>query len=153
VAVGNDSVQADLVKVGCLELQHLVDAGTVDGISGFPDLLGRIVGAAESGANDLLAVLVEQVKGGKVSTRGDLDQLRESVADLRLRQSAQEGEVEEGVDGGVVSSESVLVVAVVDGNLDRNRGINQTDNSGGNSDEVGISAVSSACEASLREMY
>ena len=39
VAIGNDTVQADLVKIGCLELQHLVNTSTVDGVSGLADLL------------------------------------------------------------------------------------------------------------------
>lgn len=39
VAVGNDTVETDLVEVGRLELQHLVDTSTVDLIRCLENLL------------------------------------------------------------------------------------------------------------------
>ena len=39
VAVGDDSVKANLVKIGRLKLQHLVDTGAVYFIRGLQNLL------------------------------------------------------------------------------------------------------------------
>ena len=39
MAVGNNTVETDLVEVGRLELQHLVDTSTVDLIRCLEDLL------------------------------------------------------------------------------------------------------------------
>lgn len=76
-----------------------------------------------------------------MSTSGDLDQLCESVSDLRLGERTKEAEVEESVHGGMVSTETVLVVSVVHSDLDGYRSINQTNDRGGNTDKVGVSAV------------
>ena len=43
--------------------------------------------------------------------------------------------------GSVVSTQSVLIVAVVDGNLNTNTGIDEANDSGGNTDVVGAPAV------------
>lgn len=118
MTVGNDSVKTNLVKVGCLKLQHLVDTSPVDLVGRILDLLLGTVGVAESGADELLGVLVEKVECGQVSTARNLDQLCETVPDLRSRECAEETEVEEGVLGSVVGTQAILVVAVVDGDLD-----------------------------------
>ena len=152
VAVGNDTIEADLVEVRSLELQHLVDTGTVDGVGGLFDLLGSALSTTEAGLDELLAVLVEKVKGWLVSTSGDLDQLCKSIADLGNWQSAQETEVEEGVNRCVVSTETVLVVAVVDGDLDGHRGVNETNNGGRDTDEVGVPSVRSTSETIERSV-
>lgn len=146
VTVGNDSVKTNLVEVGGLELQHLVDTAAVDLVSSLANLLGGTLTATETGLNELLTVLVEQVKGGEVGTGGDLDQLCETVADLGIGKRAEEGEVEEGVHGSVVGTQTVLVVGVVDTNLDRDGSVDKTNNGGGNTDEVGVSAVRSTSE-------
>ena len=39
MAVGDDSVQADFVQVWCLELQHLVDALSIDLVRCIADFL------------------------------------------------------------------------------------------------------------------
>ena len=49
--------------------------------------------------------------------------------------------------GGVVCTETVLVVAIVDGNLDGDTSVDEANDGGGNSDEVGVSAVRSASKA------
>ena len=49
--------------------------------------------------------------------------------------------------GSVVGSQAVLVVAVVDGDLDADRGIDQTDDGGGDADEVCVPSVRSAGES------
>jgi len=51
------------------------------------------------------------------------------------------------VHWGVVRSETVLVVAVVDGDLDADTSINQANDSGGNTDEVGIPSVGGASKS------
>lgn len=43
MAICNNSVQADFVQVGSLELQHLVDAGPVDLVCGVLDFSRGIV--------------------------------------------------------------------------------------------------------------
>lgn len=119
VTISNDTVEADFVQVWSFQLQHLVDASSVDLVTGLGDLLGSIIRAAEASLDDLFGVLVKQVKGWQVCTRGDLDQLREAIADLCLWQSAEEGEVKEGVDRCVVCAKAVFVVAVVHSHFDR----------------------------------
>jgi len=54
------------------------------------------------------------------------------------------------VHGGVVGSETVLVVAVVDGDLDRDGGVNQTDDGGRDTDEVGVAAVGGTGESKAK---
>jgi len=147
VTVGNDSVKTNFVKVGGLKLQHLVDTAAVDLVGSVANLLGSTLTATESGFNELLTVLVEQVEGVEVGTGRDLDQLCETVADLGIGKRAEEGEVKEGVHGSMVGTKTVLVVVVVDTDLDRDGGVNETNNGGGNTDEVGVSAVSSTSES------
>lgn len=146
MAVSDDTVKTDFVKVGCLKLQHFVDAVTVDLVTCISDFLRSAVLATETGSNDLLGVLLEKLESFKVSTCGDLDQLCESVSDLGFRQSLEEGEVEEGLHGSVVGTQTVLVLAVVDGDLDGDGGIDETDDGGRDTDEVGVAAVGGTSE-------
>ena len=48
-------------RLGCLELQHLVDTSPVDLVGCFLDLLLSTIGVTESGLDELLGVLVEKV--------------------------------------------------------------------------------------------
>lgn len=146
MTVGNDSVKTNLVKVGGLKLQHLVDTVTVDLVGSIADLLGSTITATEASRDELLTVLVEQVEGVKVGTGGDLDQLCEAVADLSIGESAEESEVKEGVHGSVVGTQTVLVVAVVDGDLDGDGSVNETNDGGRNTNVVGVSAVGGTSE-------
>lgn len=84
VAVGNYSVKANLVEIGCLELQHFVNTSSVDLVGGLSDLIRRTISTAKCGSDQLLAVLVEEIVRGQVSTRRNLDQLSKSVTDLGL---------------------------------------------------------------------
>lgn len=149
MAVCNDTVETDLVKVRGLEVQHLVDTSPVDLVGSILDLLLGTIGVTESGVDELLGVLVEKVECGKVSTAGDLDQLCETVSDLRSRKCAEETEVKEGVDGSVVCTEAVLVVGVIDADLDRDGSVDQANDGGRNTDEVGVAAVGSTCESGI----
>lgn len=74
----------------------------------------------------------------------DLDNFREAVSDLALRESAQEVEVEESVYGGVVGTESVLKLAVVDADLDGDGGVDESNEGGADTNPVGVSAIRSA---------
>lgn len=113
-----------------------MDAAAVDGVGGLFELEAAAIGASEAVRYQLLAVLVEELEGGEVCAGGDLDEFGEAVADLGYGQGSQEGEVEEGVDWGVVGAESVLVLAVVDGDFDGDRGVYEANDRGGDADEV-----------------
>lgn len=147
VPVGDNSVEHELVQVGRLEPQHLVDARAANLVSSLPYILGGSLEAPKGGADEVLAVLVEQVKGVAVSARRNLDELREAIADLGNGEGAEESKVKEGVRRSVVSAEAVLVLAVVDGHLDGDGGINQTYNGGGNTDVVCVAPVGGTREA------
>lgn len=150
MAICNDPIQSDLMQVRRLQLQHLVDPLPVNLIRRLDQLLRASIRAAETLLDQLLAVLVQQVKSVEMGTSRDLDQLREAVADLGRGQGAQEREVEEGVDRGVVGAQTVLVVAVVDSDLDGDGCVDQADDRGGDSDEVCVAAVRSTCESVRR---
>jgi hypothetical protein len=147
VTVGNDTVETDLVKVRGLELEHLVDTSPVDLVGSLLDLLLGTIGVAESGVDELLSIFVEKIKCGQVSTAGDLDQLCETVPDLRSGKSAEETKVKEGVDRSVVCTETVLVVGIVDTDLDGDGSVDQANDGGGDTDEVGVAAVGSTCKS------
>lgn len=149
MTVGNDTVQHDLVEVGRLQLEHLVDASPADPVRGLLQLRTSIVGPAEAGTDEILAVPVKQIKGLPVGARRYLDQLCETVTDLSLRQGAEECEVEEGVDGSVVSPQTVLVPSIVDCNLDGDGRVDETDDRGGDADVVGITTIRGTGEAEL----
>lgn len=146
MAVGDDAVEHDLVEVGGFEFEHLVDAGAADLVGGLLQVVRGAVCAAEAGGDEVLAVGVEEVEGGLVGAGGDLDELGEAIADLGDWEGAKEGEVKECVDGGMVGSETVLVVAIVDGNLDGDGGVDEADDGGGDADEVGVAAVGRTCK-------
>lgn len=46
----------------------------------------------------------------------------------------------------VIGSETVLVIAVVDGDLDGDTGVDEADDGGWDPDEVGVASIGSACE-------
>jgi hypothetical protein len=104
MTICNDPIQSDLMQVWRLQLQHLMDPLPVDLIRSFDQLLRTPIRSAKTLLNQLLAVLVQQVKGVEMRTSRDLDQLRETVADLSRGQGPQEREVEESVDRGVVGA-------------------------------------------------
>lgn len=146
MAVGDDAVQTNLVEVGCLKLQHLEDTGTVYLIRCLANL-GVDVVTTEARGDQLLTVLVEKLESWPVTACGDLDQLCEAVSDLCFWECLQEREVEECVHWGVVSSKSVLVVAVVDGNLDTDAGVDQANDGGRDTDVVGGPSVGRASKS------
>lgn len=124
VTVCDDTIEHDLVQVWSLKLQHLVDRFAIDLIRGLYQLSRGAVCPSKSLPNELLAVFVQEIEGIKVGAGGDLDQLGETVSYLRDRQGTEEGEIEEGVDGSVIGTQAILVIAIVDRDLDRHRSIN-----------------------------
>jgi hypothetical protein len=135
VTVCDDTVKANLVEVGGLKLQHLKDTGAVYFIRCLSYLRVDIV-TTEARGDQLLAVLVEKLESWPVAASGDLDQLCKAVSDLCFRECLEEREVEECVHGCVVSSKSVLVVAVVDGDLDTDASVDQANDCCWNADVV-----------------
>lgn len=81
-----------------------------------------------------------------MSARRDLDQLGKSISDLRHWQRSKECKVEECLHWGMVSTQSVLVIAIVDGNFNRHRCVDQANNSRWDSDEVRVASVRSTCK-------
>lgn len=124
MAVSNDSVETNLMEIWCLDLQHLVDAHPVNLVGRVSYLLRGAIGATEPGLDDLLAIFVEQVECLEMSTCRDLDEFCEAVSNLSFWQRPQERKVEEGLDWGMVCTQSVLVVAVIDSDFDRDRCVN-----------------------------
>lgn len=51
----------------------------------------------------------------------------------------------------VIGAQAILVISIIDTDLDRNRCINQTDNSGGNTNEVTVSSIGGTCKSVLRQ--
>lgn len=66
-----------------------MDARTIDLVRSPLNLCGGSVCSAETGPDELLAVLAQQIKCGQMCTCRYLDQLGESVSDLGLRQGVE----------------------------------------------------------------
>lgn len=147
MSVSNHPIKANLVKVRGLELQHFVDASPVDLVRCSPNLCGRAIGTTEPSLNKLFAILIQQIKCVEVCTCRDLDQFSEPVSYLSFRKCPQKAKVEERVHRGMVGTESVLVVAIVDSNLDRNGRIDETNDCRGNADIIGVSAIGGTRES------
>lgn len=153
MSVCDDSVETNLMQIRRFQLQHLIDTRTVDFVGGLLDFSGLVIDAAKGSLDQFLAVLVEQIKSSKMSATRDLDQLSESVPNLGLRKGLQETEVEEGVHGRMVGTQSVLIVAIVDSNLDTDAGIDQTNHSRGNTDEVRVPSICSTCKTRITSQH
>lgn len=119
MAVCNDSVQSYFMEIRSLQSQHLIDALIVDLVRCITDLLRCTICTAKACLDDLLTIFVEELKGGQVGASGDLDQLSKPIPDLCFWESAKESKVEEGVNGCMVRSKTVFIVAIIDGNFDR----------------------------------
>ena len=145
VAVGNNTVETDLVKVRRLEVEHALDSVTADGVGSLLELLGiRARGvAAVSGVDEVLAVLDEHAPGVLVSAVEDLDDLGSTVTGLADGEGLEEIKVKESMHGSVVGTETVLELLVVDADLDRDRSVDQSNEGGTNTDVVGAATVRS----------
>jgi len=92
-------------------------------------------------------MFIKQVQRLLVRAGRDLDEFRESVADLSSRECSQERKVQEGMHGGMVGSQAVLVLAIIDGHFDGHGRINESNDSSRDTDVVCVSAIRGACEA------
>jgi len=52
----------------------------------------------------------------------------------------------------MVCAQAVLVVAIVDSHLDGDRGIDESDDRGGDTDEVGVSAICRTCKSTDEQL-
>lgn len=118
VTISNDAIKPNFVQVRRFELQHLVDASTVDDIRSLSYFFRSTIGASEASLDELLTIFVEQVKSREMSARGDLDELGKTVPDLRFWQGTQKAKVQEGVHRSMIGAQPILVVAIVDRHLD-----------------------------------
>ena len=98
MAVGNDSVEHDLVEVRCFESQHLKDGIIANLIRNLLEFRIAIWRAAKSCGNEIFTVSIQKIKCWQVSTRTDLDDLCKAIADLSDGQSTKKSEVKECVD-------------------------------------------------------
>lgn len=83
----------------------------------------------------------------KMRAGGDLDQLSETISDLSDRERAKEREVQEGLCWSVVRTETVLVLRVIDCCLDADRGVNQPNECGWDTNERRVPAINGAGES------
>lgn len=90
------------MKIGRFQLQHFVNAFEIDLVGGLDQLCGRAICTTELQVDELLAVFVEQFKCIQVRADGDLHQLSKAISDLCDGQRAQEGEIQKGMDWGMV---------------------------------------------------
>ena len=118
MTIGNDTVKSNLVQIRRLKFQHLVNAIAIDRVCSLSYLLRGTIGTAEASGNQLFAILVEQVESILVGANRYFDELCEAISDLCRGQGAQETEVKECPYGRMVSTESVLVIAVIDRDFD-----------------------------------
>lgn len=124
-----------------------MDTSTADLISNLLNLRSSIIRSSKASVDQLLAVLLKKIISILVGTSRDLDQLCKAVADLCYRKTAEESEVKECVRWGMIGTKAVLVAAVVDGDFDGDRGIDEADDCGGDADVVGVATIGSTSEA------
>ena len=141
----DDTVQVDLVQVRRLQLEHGRDRRVRQPVTDRPQLRCAVE-VSEASTQQVGAVLVEEVEDLRIAHDRDLDQLGHAVADLILGKCCEEGEVEEHPLGSMVSAEPILVLAVVDGHLDRHAGVDQPDQRRGDPDVGRVAPVTGAGE-------
>ena len=119
VAICDDSIKSNLMEVWGFKLQHLMYALLVNLIRRGTNFLWCAICAAKSRVDELFTVFVKEVEGIEVRACRDLDQLGKAISDLGGGEGAEEGEIQEGVYRCMVSTKAVLIVAIIDGDLDR----------------------------------
>ena len=147
MSISNHAIQPNLVEIGCLELQHLEDSVLIDLIRSFMDFLCGAICAAEASGDKLLAVFVQEVKGGFVRAHRNFDQLCKSISNLRRGQGTEETKIEECVNGGMVGSQAILIIPVIDSDFDRHRRVNEADNGRRYANVIRVSTISCTCES------
>src|ERR1700730_7660165 len=104
MSISDDPIQSNLMQIRRLQLQHLMDAFPINLIRSLDQLPRTAIRSPKTLLNQLLTVLIQQVESIEMRTSRNLYQLCETVTDLGCRKSPQEGEVEEGVNRGVVGA-------------------------------------------------
>lgn len=66
MAVSDNSIQSNLVQIGCLKFQHLVDAFSVDLVRCSADFVRSAIKTPKGSVDDLLAILVQEIKCGEM---------------------------------------------------------------------------------------
>ena len=118
MAVCNNTIQSNLMKVWSLKFEHLMNSSSDNDIRCSTHLLWCAICSAKTSADKLLAVAFKELKGGQVSTRRNLDQFCKAVSYLSLWQGAQKREVQECFHWCMICSQPIFVVAVVDSHFD-----------------------------------
>lgn len=140
------------MEIGGLQFEHFMNTLFVNFVRCITNFLRCAIRAAEASLNERLAIFVQQVEGVQMRAHRDLDQLGKTVPDLGRWQRAQEGEVKKSVHRCMVSTQPILIVAIIYSDLDRDRGVNQTDHGGRNANKVGVPAVGRASKSVVVRM-
>ena len=83
MAVCDDSVKPNFMKIRCFKLQHLMYTLLIDLVRRGADFFWSAIGAAESRGDELLAIFVQKVESIEVGAGRDFDQLGKAISDLR----------------------------------------------------------------------
>lgn len=141
MSIGDHPVQTDLMEIGSLQLQHLMNTSPIDLVGCLPDFLGSSIRSSKSSFDELFAVLVQKIERWQMCAGRDLNKFRKTVPDLCRRQCPKEGKIEESVDWRMICPKSIFVVTIVDCNFDGHRGVDQANDGSWDPDKVGVSAV------------
>lgn len=104
--LGDSSCRSVQGLCACVEthLEHGLDTSVTNLRTSRSNVFPSVVPKAR--LDQLLSVLYQEVPNGLITDGSNLDQLCETVSDLSNGESLEEGEVEEGVEGCVVCSET-----------------------------------------------
>lgn len=67
VTIGNDTIKHNLMQIGRLQLQHLMNTSSANSIRRDLQLHTGTVRSTEAGANEVLTMLVEQIESLSMS--------------------------------------------------------------------------------------
>merc|ERR1719174_3360779 len=135
-----------LEQVRALKLQHLLHTHLGDLLPDFAQALRRSLDKAELILDEVLGVLLEELKSLAVLHRRDLDELRDSVPHVRLCKRREQMEIDDHTAMWVESSDAVLVLLCqVAANLDGNGRIDHADQGGREPDIRSRATVKRTC--------
>lgn len=137
------------MKIWGLQLQHLMDTLSVNFVGCRTNFFWGAIGPSKTRVDELLTILVQQLKRLQMRACGYLDQLSKSISDLGHRQGAQKSEIEEGMYRCMIRPQTILVIAIVDRNFNGNRGIYQTNDCRRDTDEIRVPTIRRACKPTL----
>lgn len=91
--ISDDSVQAKLMEIRGLQLEHFVDATPIDSICSVSHLLCSTIATSKPSGDELFAIFVEELKGRKVGTCRDLDELGKAISNLCFGKCSKKSEI------------------------------------------------------------